>query len=146
MLISFFNRKQNKHTMKTLFTLSLLFLAAIVFAQTTELPRTEFNINLSESILSIKPGETKQVTVSIVRSKYYAREKAKLGFLSSLPKGITATYEPSEGNFESAVITIVAASDATIGVYQLAPSATLNTKRKGTLLKLTVGTDQIAAK
>lgn len=138
--------KQNKHTMKTLFTLSFLFLVATSFAQTTELPRTEFNINLSESSLSIKPGETKQVTVSIARSKYYAKEKATFGFLSSLPKGITATYEPSEGNFESSVVTIVAASDATTGVYQLAPSATLNTKRKGTLLKLTVSNDQVAAK
>lgn len=132
--------------MKTLFTLSFLFLVATSFGQTTELPRTEFNINLSESSLSIKPGETKQVTVSIVRSKYYAKEKAKLGFSSSLPKGITAIYEPNEGNFESSVVTIVAAADVIGGVYQIAPSATLNTKRKGTLLKLTVSNDQVAAK
>ena len=80
------------------------------------------------------------------RSKYYAKEKAKLGFLSSLPNGVTATYEPSEGNIESSVVTIVAAADAAVGVYQIAPSATLNTKRKGTLLKLVVTTDQVAAK
>ena len=132
--------------MKTFFTISFLFLSAIGFAQIIELPRTEFSINLSESSLSIKPGETKQVTVSIARSKYYTKEKAKLGFLSSLPNGVTATYEPSEGNIESSVVTIVAAADAAVGVYQIAPSATLNTKRKGTLLKLVVTTDQVAAK
>ena len=132
--------------MKTLLSLPLFFLAVSSFAQTAELPRTDFTVNLSESIITIKPGETKQVTVSIARSKYYAKEKAKLGFLSSLPNGVTATYEPSEGNIESSVVTIVAAADAAVGVYQIAPSATLNTKRKGTLLKLVVTTDQVAAK
>ena len=132
--------------MKTLITLSFLFVAALTFGQTAERPRTEFTIDLSESILTLKPGETKQVTVSIARSKYYAKEKATLGFLSSLPQGITVTYEPKEGNFDSSVATIVAAPDAAAGAYQLVLSGMLSTKKKGTILKLNVSNDQLAGK
>ena len=133
--------------MKTALTLSFLFVLAVVSAQTkTELPRTEFTVDLSESSLVIKPGESKQVTVSIARSKYYAKEKAILGLQSSLPQGVTVSYEPKEGNFESSVATISVASDAAVGVHRLVLSAMLSTKKKGTILKLTVGVDQVDAK
>lgn len=132
--------------MKTLITLSFLFVTALTFGQTAERPRAEFTIDLSESAITIKPGETKQVTVSIARSKYYAKEKATLGFLSSLPQGITVTYEPKEGNFDSSVATIVAAPDAAAGAYQLVLSGMLSTKKKGTILKLNVSNDQLAGK
>jgi hypothetical protein len=133
--------------MKTALTLSLFFVFAIATAQTkTELPRTDFTIDLSQSSLMINPGESRQVTVSIARSKYYSREKAILGLQSSLPQGVTVSYEPKEGNFESSVATISVASDAPVGVHQLVLSAMLSTKKKGTILRVTVGTDQIAAK
>ncbi|MCE2994121.1 MAG: hypothetical protein ACK5RG_11035 [Cyclobacteriaceae bacterium] len=127
--------------MKTFLTVFFLFAAAVSFAQTKD-----FTIDLSESNVSIKPGESKQVTVSIVRSKYFAKEKATLGLQSALPQGITLTYEPKEGNFENSNALISVASDATPGTYNIVLSATLNTKRKGSILKVTVGTDQIAAK
>jgi hypothetical protein len=94
----------------------------------------------------IKPGESKQVTVSIARSKYYSKEKAILGLQSSLPQGVTVSYEPKEGNFESSIATVTVAQDAANGVHQLVLSAMLSTKKKGTILKVTIGTDQIAAK
>ena len=133
--------------MKTLITLSFLFVAALTFGQApTERPRTEFTIDLSEGSLSIKPGETKQVNVLLNRSKYYAKEKATLGFLSSLPQGITITYEPKEGNFDSSIATITAAAEASTGVHQIVLSALLSTKKKGTILKLTVSNEQVAVK
>ena len=133
--------------MKTLLTLSFLFVVVLSFAQSTsELPRTEFTINLSESSLTLKPGETKQVTVSILRSKHFSKEKATMGLLSSLPQGITITYEPKEGNFENSVATIAAASDAALGISQLALSATLSTKKKGAILKLVVSNDPMVSK
>jgi hypothetical protein len=131
--------------MKTLFTLSFLFVAAMVVAQTkTELPRTDFVVNLSESSLTLKPGESKQVTVSIVRSKYYAKEKAILGLMGQLPKGITVTYEPAEGNFESSVATLSAAADVLPGTYNIVLSTMLSVKKKGEILKVTV--DQVSVK
>lgn len=133
--------------MKTLFTLSFLFVAAMVVAQTkTELPRTDFLVNLSESSLTLKPGESKQVTVSIVRSKYYAKEKAVLGLMGQLPKGITVTYEPAEGNFERSVATLSAAADALPGTYNVIISTMLSVKKKGEILRVTVASDQVAVK
>lgn len=133
--------------MKTLFTLSFLFVAAMVVAQTkTELPRTDFVVNLSESSLTLKPGESKQVTVSIVRSKYYAKEKAILGLMGRLPKGITVTYEPAEGNFESSVATLSATADVLPGTYNIVLSTMLSVKKKGAILKVTVAADQVAVK
>jgi hypothetical protein len=131
--------------MKTLFTLSFLFVAAMVLAQTkTELPRTDFVVNLSESSLTLKPGESKQVIVSIVRSKYYAKEKAILGLMGQLPKGITVTYEPTEGNFESSVATLSATADVLPGTYNIVLSTMLSVKKKGEILKVTV--DQVSVK
>jgi hypothetical protein len=131
--------------MKTLFTLSFLFVSAMVVAQTkTELPRTDFVVNLSESSLTLKPGESKQVIVSIVRSKYYAKEKAILGLMGQLPKGITVTYEPAEGNFESSVATLSAAADVLPGTYNIVLSTMLSVKKKGEILKVTV--DQVSVK
>lgn len=133
--------------MKTLFTLSFLFVAAMLVAQTkTELPRTDFVVNLSESSLTLKPGESKQVTVSIVRSKYYAKEKAILGLMGQLPKGITVTYEPAEGNFESSVATLSASSDVLPGIYNIILSTMLSVKKKGEILKVTVAADQVSVK
>jgi hypothetical protein len=119
--------------MKTTLTLSLFFILTFTMAQTkTDLPRTEFTVDLSESSLAIKPGESKQVTVMIARSKYYRKENAILGLQSSLPQGITVSYEPKEGNFETSQATISVAADAPIGTYQLVLSAMLSTKKKGT--------------
>ncbi|MBY0434662.1 MAG: hypothetical protein K2U26_11180 [Cyclobacteriaceae bacterium] len=133
--------------MKTTLTLFLLLAVSLVMAQkTTELPRTEFTVNLSESNVIVKPGESKKVTVSIARSKYYAKEKATLGLLSTPPAGVTITYSPSEGNIETSEATITATADAPAGAYQLVLSASLNHKKKGAILKLVVGSDQIAAK
>lgn len=132
--------------MKTLITFSLLLVASLLVAQPKELPRTEFTIDLSETTLTLKPGESKQVTVSIARSKYFAKEKAILGLQSTLPQGVTLVYEPKEGNFETSVATLSVAPDATAGTYQLILSAMLSTKKKGTILKINVANDAVAIK
>ncbi len=127
--------------MKTIITSLFLFVSVAAFSQTKD-----FTIDLSESSIAIKPGESKQVTVSIVRSKYFAKEKAVLGLQSALPQGVTLTYDPKEGNFDNSNALISIAADATPGTYNIVLSATLNTKRKGSILKVTIGSDQVAAK
>jgi hypothetical protein len=146
-VISVFYKKINNYIMKKILTLAFVFAFALASAQnTTELPRTEFTIDLSESSLLLKPGESKQVTVSIARSKSFKKEKAILGLQSSLPKGVTVSFEPKEGNFESSIATISVATDATVGMHQLIMSAELSRKKKGTILKITVGGEQLTAK
>ena len=133
--------------MKSALTLSLLFVLALTNAQTpTELPSKEFAIALSENSLSIKPGEQKQITVSVLRSKSYARSSAVMGFSNSLPEGVTAVYEPAAGNFETTKITITAGPAAVTGTYQIVLNGTVNHKTKGSILKLSVGNDQVASK
>ncbi|CAN5299699.1 hypothetical protein BH10BAC4_BH10BAC4_01430 [soil metagenome] len=132
--------------MKTAITLSLVFAAIAAIAQTSELPKKEFVIDLSENIIYLKPGERKQITVSILRSKYYAKENATLGFSTALPKEITAHYEPSEGKIEKSVIIIAASSVAAVGTYQIVLNGTLNHVTKGSILKIFVSNENVASK
>jgi hypothetical protein len=126
--------------MKRLFLLAFVFSAVSVngYSQEKTAPRTDFLVFLSENVLTIKPGETKQVTVSILRSKSYSRSEAKLGLSSSLPEGLTVAYAPAEGMFESSVATFTAAADSKGGEYQVILKTTLNHKVKGTIVKVVV--------
>ncbi len=125
--------------MKLLVSIAMVFATTLLFGQAkTVTPRTEFSIDLSESNLSLKPGESKEVTVLLMRSKGYAKYKATMGFMSILPSGISVTFDPQEGEFDSAKATISVATTVTPGVYQVVPSATLSKTKKGSVLKLTV--------
>ncbi|MFZ6010139.1 MAG: hypothetical protein ACOYXT_07285 [Bacteroidota bacterium] len=124
--------------MKT-FILSTLILASFgSMAQKKENPRTEFIMELSTHELEIKAGETKDVTVDLLRSKGYNKSKAKLGLSSSLPKDVTLVYDPAEGVMERSIAKITVAANAKPGTYQLMLNCTINNKSKGTILKLMV--------
>lgn len=126
--------------------LSLLALVAVtvtVSAQEKIAPRTEYSVSLSENKIQIKPGESKEITVSILRSKSFARTEAKVGLSSGLPDGITLNYSPSEGMFESTVATITANADVKAGEYQVILKTTLNNKTKGSIVKLVVSEGSI---
>jgi hypothetical protein len=66
--------------------------------------------------------------------------------MGQLPKGITVTYEPAEGNFESSVATLSAAADVLPGTYNIVLSTMLSVKKKGEILKVTVAADQVSVK
>ncbi len=123
---------------------ALVAFASTVAAQEKAAPRTEYSVSLSENKIQVKPGESKDITVSILRSKSFSRSEAKLGLSSGLPEGITVTYAPSEGMFESTVATLTAAADAKAGEYQVILKTTLNNKTKGSIVKLVVGEGIIA--
>jgi uncharacterized membrane protein len=126
--------------MKKIF-LSLFAVAAVAIsavAQEKILPRTEYTVSLSENTVQVKPGESTNITVSIVRSKSYSKAEATLGLSSGLPEGITVTYAPAEGMFESSVATITASTEAKAGEYQLILKTTVNNKIKGSIVKLVV--------
>jgi len=126
--------------MKRLILLAFVFAAVSIkgYAQEKTAPRTEFSVSLSENVLTIKPGETKQLTVSILRSKSYSRSEAKLGLSSSLPDGVTVGYQPAEGMFESSIVSFTAAQDSKPGTYQAILKTTLNNKIKGSIVKIVV--------
>lgn len=127
--------------MKKAFLL-IVALVAVTFAATAQekaVPRTEYTVSVSENTVQVNPGESKEITVSIVRSKSYAKADAKLGLSSALPEGITVSYAPAEGLFESSVATISAAADAKAGEYQIILRTSVNNKVKGSIVKLIVG-------
>lgn len=127
--------------------LSVLVVAAValtVVAQDKVAPRTEYSVSISESKIQVKPGESKEVTVSILRSKSFAKAQAKLGLSSALPEGITIGFAPAEGLFESSVATISIAPNTKEGEYQLILKTTLNNKIKGSIVNLTVTSTPVA--
>ncbi len=117
----------------------LAVLASSAIAQDKALPRTEYSVSLSENSIEVKSGESKDITVTILRSKSYAKAEAKLGLSSALPEGITVTYSQAEGLFDSTVATVTASPEAKTGEYQIILRTTVNNKIKGSVVKLVVG-------
>ena len=136
--------------MKKLILLVIVLVAVSIdksYAQEKTAPRTEYSVTLSENVIKLKPGETKEVTVSILKSKSYSRSTTKLGLSSSLPTGVTVGYEPAEGMFESSVATFTAGADAKLGEYQVILKTSVNNKIKGSILKVIIenGGDALSA-
>jgi hypothetical protein len=128
--------------------LSILAVAAVtlsVAAQDKVAPRTEFSVSLSDNKIQVKPGQSKEITVSILRSKSFSKTQARLGLSSGLPEGITIGFAPAEGLFESSVATITVAPNTKEGEYQLVFKSTLNNKIKGSIVNLTVTSTPIPA-
>lgn len=128
--------------------LSLLAVVAItisVAAQEKVAPRTEYSVSLSENRIQVKPGESKELTVSILRSKSFSKAQAKLGLSSGLPEGITIGFAPAEGLFDSSVATLTVSPDTKEGEYSIILKSTLNNKIKGTIVKLVVTSTPVAA-
>ncbi len=125
--------------MKFIYLLSAWLLVGLVTESTAQTaPRTEFAMQLSKNAFDVKPGTSTEFTVQIIRSKTFTRTKGKLGFSSSLPEGITITFEPTEGLFETSNATITVSEHAKAGQYQVIVNAELNRVVKGSILKITV--------
>ena len=127
--------------MKRLFILSMMLVAVTVisgYAQEKTAPRTEYSVSLSENVVKLKPGETKQLTVSVLKSKSYSRSATKLGLSSTLPAGVTVAFEPAEGMFESSVATFTAAADSKAGEFQVILKTSVNNKIKGSIVKVVI--------
>lgn len=126
--------------MKKSILLACLLIASVTVAfSQQEKPKKEFILALSENIIEVKPGETKEVKVNLIRSNSFAKSKAKLGISSALPAGITVTYEPSEGVIESSTAKISISADTKPGTYTLLPNCVISNRSKGTMLKVVVG-------
>ena len=126
--------------MKKLFLLSAILVSLLVsaVAQEQTAPRTDYSVSLSEKTLTLKPGETKQVTVALLKSKSFIKSEASLGLSSSLPNGVTVSFEPAVGAFDSSVASFTAAADATPGEYQVIIKAVMKNKTKGSIVKIVV--------
>jgi hypothetical protein len=124
--------------MKALLITIVSFLAPLVLIGQV---KTEFALQLSATQITLEPGETKTVLVNIVRSKGYAKYKAKLGFSSPTPDGISLSYETAQGFITASTLTITASNNAKEDSYMVLPNCVLNNKTKSTALKLIVKAD-----
>jgi hypothetical protein len=129
--------------MKPLALLFLVSLSLSGYAQ-TQTPKKEFAIVLSQDNVEMSGNESKEIEITILRSKAYLKSPAVMGLSSSLPKGIEVTFSPEKGNFELTKV-IIKSSNAVPGQYSLIVNATLNGKTKGSIIKLNVSDKVIAS-
>ena len=133
--------------MKTTSTLFFLLFAVAALAQTpTELPAKEFALRLSEESIVIRPGESKSITVSVLRSRAFAKGHVKLGTSSVLPQGITLSFEPSEGPIDTSTATFKIDPTVVSGAYTIIINGDVYHKVKGTILKVVVSSDALVVK
>lgn len=128
--------------------LSVLAIAAVTFTaagQEKIAPRTEYSVSVSENAIQVKPGESKEITLTLLRSKSFSKAKAQLGLSSALPAGVNVTFSPSEGMLETSQVTFTVAPDAKEGNYTIILKTTLTNKIKGTIVKLVVTSTPVAA-
>jgi len=107
------------------------------FSQNTT-PDKEFTIQLSTAQLDLKPGETNELTVTLSRSKGYAKSKAVFGVSSTLPDGVTVTFDPSDGYVDQGKVTIRLSETVKPGQYSIILNSTMQRKTKAATLKLIV--------
>lgn len=123
---------------KIIFLLSLMLVALTVSGQNLEIPQNEFALSFSKQQLEVARGEKTELEILILKSKSYQKSKVKMGVSSSLPAGVTITFSPDKGTFESTQANVSIQADAAPGQYTLILNVTLNNKTKGSILKLLI--------
>lgn len=124
--------------MKLSFLLFVLLLPFCSDAQNLEIPQKEFTLSLSQAAVELSGGETENVEIRILKSKPYQKSKVKMGLSSSMPQGISITFNPDSGNFDLTEAVITVLPDAKPGQYSVIVNATLNYKTKASILKITI--------
>ena len=129
--------------MKPLLILFLACVSMVGYSQ-TQAPQKEFAIVLSQDNVEISGSESKEVDVTILRSKSYIKGTVTMGLSSALPKGIDVVFSPDKGDFETTKVIIRSLEGVAPGQYSLIINATLKGKTKGTIIKVNV-TDKVIA-
>jgi hypothetical protein len=124
--------------LKIICLFALMLFALTVSGQNLKIPQNEFALSFSKEQLEVSRGEKAEIEILVLKSKSYQKSKAKMGVSSSLPKGVTVTFSPDKGTFESTHANVSIQDDATPGEYMLILNATLNNKTKGSILKLQI--------
>jgi hypothetical protein len=118
--------------------LLLLLVSLTVGGQNLEIPQNEFALSFAKQQLELSRGEKAELEILILKSKRYQKSKAKMGVSSGLPAGVTITFSPDKGTFESTQASVSVQANATPGQYMLILNATLHNKTKGSILRLLI--------
>lgn len=124
--------------MKVTLLVLALAISAHTFSQNPDIPQKEFELSLSQGAIQVSRGESKQIKITILKSKRYVKNNVVMGLSSSLPEGLSISFSPDKGDFEVTEATVVAQSNTPPGEYSIIINATANYKKKGSVLKITV--------
>lgn len=93
--------------------LALILTIAMLTSMATvaqEIPKKEFTISVSDKNITVQPGETKKYFVTLNRSKSYKKTEIDLIIDSTLPEGVSVSFENGLDPMINRVM-IVSASD-----------------------------------
>ena len=124
--------------------IALLFSSTQLFAQVT--PKKEFTVSISEKNIELKPGETKTFDVTINRSKTYSKVNIDLVISSTLPEGLTVTFEDGENPLVNRKMVVAASSDMDFYSKTVILKGKSLRASKGVMLNLSVTNDAITSK
>ena len=103
-------------------------------AQTT--PKKEFTVKMSETDISILPGKSQTIDVTINRSKPYRKTKIDLVVGSTLPEGVSISFKDGVNPLTQRQM-IVTANENVVGISKtLILQAKSSRVTKGVMFKL----------
>lgn len=100
-------------------------------AQNSLEPRDEFGLFLPNTSIKVHRGDSTVVTLTILKSKGFAKAKIILNVKSDLPKGIFIKTSPEIGIFDNTTITIIVLEEAQVGYASLNITAEMRQIKKG---------------
>ncbi len=122
------------------YTLTITGKAAGIADKTAQLKLTvqlvDFSLKAEPSVVTIKPGESATVTVSIVRTNLTDPVKFTA---KNLPAGLSATFSPESATGNETKLTISAAADAAPGSYSFTVEGAAAGKTKTITISVTIG-------
>lgn len=126
----------------------LIFTVALLSSVTTfaqEIPKKEFTISVSEKNIAIQPGETKKYDVTLNRSKSYKKTSIDLLIDSTLPEGITVSFENGANPMINRIMVVTVADNAEpINKAVILKGKSLRAS-KGVMLNLSVDSETYTA-
>lgn len=98
--------------MKKLAIILTVALLSSVATIAQEVPKKEFTLSIAEKNIAIQPGETKKYEVTLNRSKSYKKTSIDLLIDSSLPEGVTVSFENGANPMIDRVMIVSVAENA----------------------------------
>jgi hypothetical protein len=127
----------------TFVILNIISIGLVSAQQEASNPKNEFNIELSNNKLEIKPGEEKDITVKLIPSKSYAKLSSVMGLSSMLPEGVHIVFEPSSGIIVATQVHVKIDESVKPGSFTIIINCTMNHKNKGAMLKLIINESSV---
>lgn len=98
--------------MKKLALILTLALLSSVATIAQDIPKKEFTISVSDNNIDLKPGETKKYFVTLNRSKSYNKTEIDLLIDSTLPEGVSVSFENGLDPKVNRIMVVTAAENA----------------------------------